>query len=94
MAINLGYLGFAAVGWVVLLASLWLVLRVKPWHYPVRYVEFDFGTREMTEKLLSRGPSGKEREDRDVHDDEEAESLWERVKMGLYTYPLRPSKVK
>ncbi|MFP4530625.1 MAG: hypothetical protein ACLFNC_04960 [Halodesulfurarchaeum sp.] len=94
MAINLGYLGFAAVGWVVLLASLWLVVRIRPWHYPVRYVEFDFGIREMTEQLASRGPSGKEREERETQEDESAEGLWDRVKMGLYTYPLRPSKVK
>ncbi len=94
MAINLGYLGFAAVGWVVLLASLWLVMRIRPWHYPVRYVEFDFGVREMTETLASRGPSGKEREERETQEAEEAKGLWDRVKMGLYTYPLRPSKVK
>ncbi len=94
MAINLGYLGFAAVGWVVLLASLWLVLTVRPWHYPVRYLELDVTPRELTEKLRSRGPSGKERDERETQDDEEAEGLWDRVKMGLYTYPLRPSKVK
>lgn len=94
MAINLGYLGFAAVGWVVLLASLWLVLSIRPWRYPVRNVEFDFGVREMTEQLLSRGPSGKEREERESQEAESAEGLWDRLKMGLYTYPIRPSKVK
>lgn len=91
MGVNLGFLGLAALGWVALLASLWLVMGVRPWHYPVRYVEFDFGTREATEKLLSRGPSGTERGP-DMPEGAEAESWWDRVKMGLYTYPLRPSK--
>jgi hypothetical protein len=94
MAINIGYLGLAAIGWVVLLASLAFVLRVRPWHYPVRYVEFDFGVREATEKLLLRGPSGKQREERETQSAEEAKSVWDRVKMGLYTYPVRPSKLK
>ena len=94
MAINLGFLGFAAVGWVVLLASLWLVMTIRPWHYPIGYVEFDFGVRAVTEQLLSRGPSGKEREVRETQDDESAEGFWDRVKMGWYTYPVRPSKVK
>ncbi|AOW81118.1 hypothetical protein HTSR_1956 [Halodesulfurarchaeum formicicum] len=92
MAINLGYLGLAALGWVVLLASLYFVMNVRPWHYPVRYVEFDFGVREATEKLLSRGPSGKQRGPEE-QEAEEAETFWQRVKMGLYTYPVRPSKL-
>jgi hypothetical protein len=92
MGVNIGFLGLAALGWVVLLASLWFVMGVRPWHYPVRYVEFDLGVREATEKLLSRGPSGKERGPVE-REAEEAESWWGRVKMGLYTYPVRPSKL-
>lgn len=94
MAINVGYLGLAAIGWIVLLVSLAVVLRIRPWHYPVRYVEFDFDVRDATEMLLSRGPSGKEREEQESPSAEEATGWWDRVKKGLYTYPVRPSKLK
>lgn len=93
MVIDTGLIGMAAVGWVVLLATLWVALSIKRWRYPGGYVVFDFEVTEVTRALLSRGPSGDESGPAE-REAEEAGSLWERVKLGWYTYPVRPSKTK
>lgn len=99
MAINLGFIALNVFAGVVLLLVLFLISRARPWHYPVRYVDFDFGVREKAVELASRGPSGGEPEDDEGEapdheraESEEPQSFWDRVKMGLYTYPKRPSK--
>lgn len=92
MAVNATYLAMSVVGALVVLFVLYLVTLVRPWHYPVRETEIDLGVRERTTDLLSRGPSAEPAEEFEAEEDREPDSLWDRVKFGLYTYPKRPSK--
>ncbi|MFB6095092.1 MAG: hypothetical protein ABEJ71_01395 [Halodesulfurarchaeum sp.] len=94
MAVNVAFLTLSVFGAVLLLVVLFIVTRVRPWHYPVRYTDFDYGVREKAKKLASRGPSGDPDEDIEAEGTEQPEGLWERLKRGLYTYPKRPSKVR
>lgn len=94
MAVNLGYIALSMLGGLTLVLMLLLITRIRPWHYPVRYTEFEYGVREKAAELASRGPSGEESSEFEEEEPEEAEGLWERVKMELYTYPKRPSKTQ
>lgn len=94
MAVNLGAIALSMLGGVMLVLILLLISRVRPWHYPVRYTNFDYGVREKAAELASRGPSGEEESEFEQEEPEQPEGLWERVKMGLYTYPKRPSKTR
>lgn len=94
MAINPTFFGLSIVGALVVFLVLFIIARARPWHYPVREVDFDFGVRERTAELLDRGPSGEKEGDVEAEETDGPSSLWERVKMGLYTYPKRPSKVR
>jgi hypothetical protein len=91
MAINFGFLALSLLGGLTLVIILLIVSRVRPWHYPVRYTDFDYGVRERAKELASRGASGDAAEDFESEETEAPEGLWERVKLGLYTYPKRPS---
>jgi hypothetical protein len=91
MAINSTFIALSIFAGLTLLLVLLLVSRVRPWHYPVRYVNFDYGVRERAAELASRGPSGGEAEEFETEESKEPEGWWERVKRGLYTYPKRPS---
>ena len=92
MAINYGFFALSMLGGLTLLAILFIVMRVRPWHYPVRYTNFDYGIREKAKELASKGASGDEAEDFESEEPEPPSGLWERVKLGLYTYPERPRK--
>lgn len=94
MVVNTAFLAMWVVGAIVVLLVMFLVARARPWYYPVREVSFDFGVRERTTQLLSRGPSGKEEGDVEAEETEGPKTLWERMKNNLYTYPKRPSKVR
>ena len=94
MAANLQFITLAMLGGLTLVLILLLISRVRPWHYPVRYTDFDYGVREKAAELATRGPSGEPEAEFEQEEAEEPEGLWERVKMGLYTYPKRPSKTR
>ena len=94
MAVNLGFIAFSVITGAMLILVLLLITRVRPWHYPVRYTNFDYGLRERAAELASRGPSGEEEAEFEQEEAEEPKGMWDRVKMGLYTYPKRPSKTR
>lgn len=94
MAVNTAFLALSMTGALVVFLVLYLIATARPWHYPVRETDFDFGVRERTTELLSRGASGESGGADETEEAEEPESFWERVKMGLYTYDKRPSKVQ
>ena len=92
MAVNTTFLAMSVVGALVVLFVLFLMTRVRPWHYPVRDTTIDLGVRERTTELLSRGPSAETETEFEAEEPRQPDSFWERVKLGLYTYPKRPSK--
>lgn len=94
MAVNLGFIALSMLGGLTLIMVLLIVARIRPWHYPVRYTEFEFPGRERVTELASRGPSGEDEAEFEQEEAEEPQGLWERMKMGLYTYPKRPSKMR
>lgn len=86
--------GFA--GGLGLLVVLYLIGRVRSWPYPVRTTEFKIERREgVAERAAERGPSGAEEGDVEAEAVEREDlSLWERMKLELYTYQKRPKKVR
>jgi hypothetical protein len=92
MAVNATFLAMWVVGILVLVAVLYLITQVRPWHYPVRDTEIDLGVRKPTSALGSRGPSGKMPEQFEAEEPREPQTRWERVKLHLYTFQKRPAK--
>lgn len=96
MEVSAVYIVMSVVGGLGLFAGWYLMTRVREWPYPVRSTEFDIERDpEVAKRAAERGPSGEENGDVEAEAvDRGEQSLWDRVKLGLYTYPERPKKVK
>lgn len=96
MAMSTLYIVSGVVGGLGLLVVLYLIQHVRSWPYPVRTTEFDIERREgVAERAAERGPSGAEAGDVEAEAvDRGDQSLWDRAKLGLYTYQKRPKKVR
>lgn len=89
------YLVMSVVGGLGLFAVYLLLRRVRYWPFPVRTTEFHIERdAAVSERAAARGPSGEEGEVEAEAVDRSEESLWGRVKRGLYTYQKRPEKVR
>jgi len=90
------YLVMSVAGGLGLFVVWALMRRVRYWPFPVRTTEFHIEREPgVAERAAARGPSGDE--DGDVEADavdRGSQSLWDRVKLGLYTYQKRPKKVR
>ncbi|MFB6132550.1 MAG: hypothetical protein ABEJ44_04000 [Halanaeroarchaeum sp.] len=90
------YLVTSVVGGLGLFAVWYLITRVRDWPYPVRTTEFHIERDpEVAKRAADRGPSGEANGDTAAEAvDRGEQSLWDRLKLRLYTYPERPKKVK
>ncbi|MGM0399307.1 MAG: hypothetical protein ACQEQY_09985 [Halobacteriota archaeon] len=84
------YLVMSVLGGLGLFAVYLLLRQVRYWPFPVRTTEFSIERDPaVAERAAERGPSGEEGDVEAEPVERGEQSLWDRLKLGLYTYQKR-----
>ena len=96
MDVNMLFVVASVVGGVGLFLVWFLMGAMRDWSFPARTTEFHIERDPAaSERAAELGPSGQAEIETEAEAVDRGEkTLWDRLKLELYTYQKRPKKVK